>query len=59
VHIVELLQLSQETWDHAISIQWPGDASPSKITIEEVIKMHVDHLAGHLEDMANTLKNKA
>lgn len=54
-HIVELLRLSQVSWEQTISIRWPGDKGLSKISIEEVVKMHVNHLSGHLEDMTKIL----
>lgn len=51
-HIVELLRLSPDTWDRAIAIHWPGDEGLSKVSIEDVVRMHVDHLNGHLDDMS-------
>jgi len=57
-HIVELLDLILDSWDRAVHIRWPGDEDLSTISVEEVIKMHVEHLDGHLKDMAAILSVK-
>lgn len=57
-HIVELLNLIPDSLDRSVKIRWPGDEDLSTISVEEVIKMHVDHLEGHLEDLANILSEK-
>lgn len=52
-HIVELLRLDPSAWDKYVRIHWPGEGEESRITVEEVVTMHVNHLAGHLEDITN------
>lgn len=49
-HIVELLRLDPSAWDKYVKIHWPGEGGESRITVEEVVTMHVNHLIGHLKD---------
>jgi hypothetical protein len=50
-HIVELLRLMPECWERSARIHWPGETEEGRITIQDVVKMHNNHLAGHLEDI--------
>jgi hypothetical protein len=50
-HVVELLRLSPNARGRSVKIHWPGETKEDRITVEDVVKMHVNHLAGHLEDM--------
>lgn len=50
-HIVELLRLDPSAWDKSVRIHWPGEGEESRVTVEDVVTMHVNHLIGHLEDI--------
>jgi uncharacterized damage-inducible protein DinB len=54
--IVEILHFLQDSWDKKINIRWPGDNDLPTISVDDVIKMHVNHLAGHLKDMESILQ---
>ncbi len=50
-HIGELLRLNPDAWDRSVRIRWPGECEDSRITVEDVVTMHVNHLIGHLKDI--------
>lgn len=55
-HIVELLHLFPDCWERSVRIHWPGNTGEDRISIEGVVKMHTNHLEGHLADMKAILK---
>ncbi|NMB55624.1 MAG: DinB family protein [Leptolinea sp.] len=54
-HMVELLRLTPDAWERSVKIRWPGESEESRISVEDVVRMHVEHLTGHLDDIHSIL----
>jgi hypothetical protein len=54
-HMVELLRLLPDAWERSVKIRWPGESEESRISVEDVVRMHVEHLTGHLDDIISIL----
>lgn len=50
-HIVELLNLIPDAQLRSCLIRWPGNPEIEPVRVEQIVKMHVDHLKGHLQDI--------
>jgi hypothetical protein len=49
-HIVELVRQTPNAWEKSIRLKWP-DREEERITIGDVLEMHVRHAVGHINDI--------
>ena len=50
--LVELLRnLPVEKWDHYGRVTWPGNDRESRVTVAEIIQMHIRHIDQHCADI--------
>ena len=49
-HIVGLVQQTPDAWEKSIRLKWP-DREEGRITIGDVLGMHVRHVVGHIDDI--------
>jgi hypothetical protein len=50
--LVELLRkIPPEAWDHTGSVTWPGDAQETRLTVRDIVLMHLGHMDHHVGDI--------
>jgi DinB superfamily len=50
--LVELLRCAPpESWEHTGRVIWPGTEKESRVSVHDIVLMHVHHLDGHTADI--------
>jgi hypothetical protein len=50
--LVELLKiLPAEAWEHAGRVTWPNASEETRLTVREIVLMHLRHMDGHTQDI--------
>jgi hypothetical protein len=50
--LVELLRnIPPEAWEHTGSVTWPGDSQETRLTVRDIVLMHLGHMDHHTGDI--------
>ncbi len=50
--LAELLRsIPPEAWDHFGRVAWPGAEKESRLTVRDIVLMHIRHMDGHTADI--------
>ncbi|MBN2389025.1 MAG: DinB family protein [Anaerolineales bacterium] len=49
--LVEFLRCVPEAWDCSGRVRWPGAEAETRLTVREVVLIHLRHLDGHTADI--------
>ena len=50
--LVELLRnVPSEAWEHCGRVTWPGDDNETRLSVRDIVLMHLRHMDGHTEDI--------
>ncbi|MBI4730947.1 MAG: DinB family protein [Chloroflexi bacterium] len=50
--LAELLRnVPPEAWDHFGRVTWPGDEKETRLTVRDIVLMHIRHMDGHTADI--------
>jgi hypothetical protein len=50
--LVELLRnVPSEAWEHCGRVTWPGDDKETRLSLRDIVLMHLRHMDGHTEDI--------
>jgi hypothetical protein len=49
---VELLRnVPPEAWNHTGRVTWPGDDKETRLTVRDIVIIHIRHMDGHTADI--------
>ena len=50
-YLIDVLESMPDVWEHYGRVTWPGEEEETRLSVRDIIEIHIYHMAGHTEDI--------